>query len=448
MPSVTLLTSGGDTANSDTYVTASVTPTAGRLYLIAVMNSRGSGVGTVAVSGWGLAWEHIGVPEPVTWNSDQRKISILRAAGTPVAGALTIALSIAGSGALWSVFEAGLDATSLASNGAEAVRNIGVNSTGSGNGGVAVTLGAFSNPGNIAIGAFGNLNQEDLLPGSGFTQLSDSNIGSPSSSFMTQYQIGEDTTVDASALGTSAWGAVACELIVTAGGGGTTEFVTAGGTLVVAGAIGRQPQARFTGALSSAGAIVRSASTRAGGGLTSSGALAPARVVVLALAGAVTSTGSLTRAVWVRLTGAVTPAGRTVKQVTVRAAGTLATSGTLATVRAVLLSVGGALASSGALARSAAIVRGGTLATSGAIRRGAHAGLRGTLATGGTVGKAVATTWSGALSLAGTIVTALAGVLNRARAVNRRSVTITTTDEGTRAIDTTDDQTRSIDLEG
>lgn len=213
MASVTLLTADGDTSNSASYLTASISPTASRLYLAAVMNSRGSGVGTVDLAGCGLTWEHIGdVDEPVTWNSEQRKISLFRATGTPTTGQLTITISVSGSGCLWSVFE--IDGAPLTNNGADAMIQAAQATTGSGQSGVTVTMAAFADPGNIALGLFGNLNQEDLTPGDGFTELSDVNITSPNSSFLVEYKLAADTTIDASAAGTSSWGALGVEIAV------------------------------------------------------------------------------------------------------------------------------------------------------------------------------------------------------------------------------------------
>lgn len=104
----TLLTSGASTDNVASYSTVSVTPTAGRLYLVAGLVSGVNPAPDFTLAGWGLTWEQVTTTAFVA-----RGMKLYAAKGTPTAGSLTItAVSGTFTGAGWSVVEAsGVDLT-------------------------------------------------------------------------------------------------------------------------------------------------------------------------------------------------------------------------------------------------------------------------------------------------------------------------------------------------
>lgn len=107
-PSPLHLTSGADTTNQQTYTTASVTPTAGRTWLLAVEVSHASAVGTVTPTGLGLTWTEIdpNSTNGVVWNSTGRRLQVFLGTGTPSSGTISLAVSGTGnSGAAWVLLE-------------------------------------------------------------------------------------------------------------------------------------------------------------------------------------------------------------------------------------------------------------------------------------------------------------------------------------------------------
>ena len=95
-----LLTTGSSTTNTATYTTASIAPTPGRLVLVAVLATVGSGTTTVDVAGCGLNWVKVDQTP-----SAARTAHLFRGMGTPTAGPLTITGGSQMTSALWQVDE-------------------------------------------------------------------------------------------------------------------------------------------------------------------------------------------------------------------------------------------------------------------------------------------------------------------------------------------------------
>lgn len=173
----TSLTSGFDLTDSQSYTTASITPGANALILLAVVTSATTPPADVAsATGNGLTWVAI-ANEVYGPSSQARKITLLRAMGAaPSSGAISI--SVAGSGntkAVWAVSQFdGVDTTGT--NGSGAIVQSAVNNTDGGGTPftLTVTLGALGDAVNNAVYMCSGVdnNGSAVTPGSGYTEIS------------------------------------------------------------------------------------------------------------------------------------------------------------------------------------------------------------------------------------------------------------------------------------
>lgn len=110
------LTTSSSSTDGGPWNTASVTPTASRLYLCSTVVSGTSPAPTIAsVSGWGLTWLQVAT----STGSGTRNTQIFGAIGTPSAGSLTITVGTGNTGTAcgWSVVEvAGADISGTVAN--------------------------------------------------------------------------------------------------------------------------------------------------------------------------------------------------------------------------------------------------------------------------------------------------------------------------------------------
>ena len=214
----TALTSGESAADDTAYVTASITPTANRLVLVAVASRVStSPPESPTLSGNGLTWVEVGTITGT--GASTRRITLFRSMGAaPSAGAITI--DFAGNiqiGAAWSVVEfAGIDTSGA--NGAGAIVQTATNNVGAATS-LTVTLAAFSSADNGAYGAFFAGANEVQSAGAGFTELDDVGTTGEPLRCHTEWRVDNDTTVDASSASSTGRGGVAVE-IKAAGVGG------------------------------------------------------------------------------------------------------------------------------------------------------------------------------------------------------------------------------------
>jgi hypothetical protein len=225
---VTELTSGADTASSDTYATASVTPGANKLILACIAWSASSDIGPPALSGNGLTWVlEDQVVESATGN---RELAIFRAMGaSPSAGAVTIDPPSADvTGLTWAIYEVGGVDTS-GTNGSGAVRQSEVNSSASATS-LTVTLAAFGSANNGTFGFFAFPSSVGVwTPGSGFTGLSTDSYSTPAHMSFAEWRDDNDTTVDASHnQSATAIGGIALELVAPSAAVTQVVMVTGG----------------------------------------------------------------------------------------------------------------------------------------------------------------------------------------------------------------------------
>lgn len=191
------LTSGNSTVDATSYATASISPTKNRLLLAAVYNRITAGTANVpTLTGNGLTWVQVAFIRNL---GNARCLSLFRAMGNPTNGAVTI--DMAGQTQLhcmWSICEFdSVDTTGA--NGANAiVQAVSSNDADAITTSFTVTLAAFASTLNAAYGAFFHANDELSTPGSGFVEIHDTQQSENGVNLMTEYQLANDTSVDAS----------------------------------------------------------------------------------------------------------------------------------------------------------------------------------------------------------------------------------------------------------
>lgn len=195
----TLLAAGNDPANGKVYTTASISPVPNALITIAVMSHRAYGANpSPTISGGGMtAWDEVATTTFDVVGSPLKRVTIFRAMSTaPGSGPITITWDGNVSNSQWIVSQWEGIATS-GTNGAGAIGQTAANA-GDGVDGLAVALGAFGTPSNVAYGVFGvDSSNPAVTPGAGFTEISEQPSGETAASLMAEWGV-NDPTIDAS----------------------------------------------------------------------------------------------------------------------------------------------------------------------------------------------------------------------------------------------------------
>lgn len=188
----THLTTAGNAGSGTSYSTASISPTANALVLVAVTHTIGTGAvpNQASISGAGLTFDHV-----VSGASANVRTSVFRAlSATPSSGALTISFSGQSQDrCIWSVSEfTGIDTGGT--NGADAIVQSVTDATTSTSG--LITLAAFSSSSNATYGMFRLGSNTAFTAGTGFTLLGQATT-STNMSLMSEWRSDNDTTVTA-----------------------------------------------------------------------------------------------------------------------------------------------------------------------------------------------------------------------------------------------------------
>lgn len=197
----TTLTSGSNGADQTRYTTASVSPSANRLIIAFIQNSRGtSPASTPTLSGNGLTWVPINT---ATYRSeggaDRGRVTMFRAMGaTPSAGPVTIDFGgVQQKGCTWAIVEF-RDVDTSGTNGSGAVAQSARQSANDVTS-LTITLAAFGSSSNGTAAMFAiKENTLDLVPETGWTQIAEVNYSSGSNEMMCQWRSDPDTTPSAS----------------------------------------------------------------------------------------------------------------------------------------------------------------------------------------------------------------------------------------------------------
>ena len=201
----TLLTSGASTTDGTSFVTSSITPAANKLILLFVAGTNNGSPATPTASGNGLTYTQVAT---TTWDNARASLTLFEAIGaSPSSGAITISFGAQSQNSCaWDVIEVGgnINTTDPVAQSATNTAN-GVNN-------LTVTLGAFSGSDNITLGAFVISGGTGWTPGTGFTELSDHNVSVDAIGMCTEYQMANDTSVNATHVETNNIGGIAVEV--------------------------------------------------------------------------------------------------------------------------------------------------------------------------------------------------------------------------------------------
>jgi hypothetical protein len=310
------LTSGSSGADASSFATASISPTANRLIIVAVHSAAVTAANAgppSGISGAGLTFAALGTAQSDT--TFGTALSLWRAmSASPSTGALTITFANPQTAINWSVFELdGIDTSGT--NGSGAVNS---NTAGNKNAGatasVTATLAAFASANNGAIAATCSLvagvTIPTCTPDTGWTEIHDTGVADVSISLAieTQWRASNDTT----ALGT--WSTnggiftIAAEII--AASSGTSVALTGQSATVSRGTPVPTLDKALTGAaITSAQGSVGPSQSIAGQAATASGGTATPALDKALTGQAITAAGgTATPAVDKSLTGAAATA--------------------------------------------------------------------------------------------------------------------------------------------
>ncbi len=199
--SCSVLTQSASTSNATNYTTASVTPTANALVLLATVATRNSTVcsdnDVTGVTGNGLTWANIDRQCFSSAGTPVQTVEIWRTMGaSPSTGAINFDFSATTQlNASWAVIECtGVDTGGTNGSGAivQSAKNLIEPGTS-----LTVNLAAFGSANNATIGAFGNATNQAVTPGSSFTELAEQQ-NSEGQTLQVQWRNDNDTSVDAS----------------------------------------------------------------------------------------------------------------------------------------------------------------------------------------------------------------------------------------------------------
>lgn len=207
---LTLGDNGG--VGSDSYFTASITPTTDRLILCSVFSYLISGPpDPPTLSGNSVTW--VQVSSQAMRTGTQGRLSIFRAMGIPTTGSINIDFAgVSQSQCLWGVVEFS-GVTTTGANGADAVGNTTSGGFLAGTG-ATLTLPAFGSVNNATLGVLAQFSSSSFANGSGFTQLQHQDVsGVNHVLFDIEWRVDNDTTVDWTWIGSSEYTAIALELV-------------------------------------------------------------------------------------------------------------------------------------------------------------------------------------------------------------------------------------------
>ena len=220
---MTSLTSGADDTNQETYVTASISPPANELILVAVQG--GSTVDPVVSSITGNDLTYTEVATVVI--DGNRRITLFRAMGAaPSAGAVTIVIPAVGVYCHWSIASfAGVNTGGT--HGSAAIVQSATNTADAATS-LTVTLAAFAGAGNATYGCLGRSTgaEDPITVGTGFTEIHEVATATNLGSTQSQWRNDNDTSVDWSWSSGSEPAGIAVEIgaAASAGSGRTKHF--------------------------------------------------------------------------------------------------------------------------------------------------------------------------------------------------------------------------------
>src|SRR5262245_48598150 len=195
---VSLLTEIGDTSNTNSYATSSVSPAAAALILVGITCSTGGTLGDPSsVTGNGITYTKVGHVDFNSIAAPNRRTLIYRGlSSAPTSGAITSAWPSNQSGVGTQVVQV-VNADTSGTNGAGACVNFDIVQQDSGST-IVLTMDALSNSANLVVAFFGGVQQNNHTPTTDWTGLgSGATWATPTMGQGVMYK-GNDTTADAS----------------------------------------------------------------------------------------------------------------------------------------------------------------------------------------------------------------------------------------------------------
>ena len=204
----TTLTTSSSGAGGSSFNTASISPTANSLVLVATRSNVGTTPNIPTITGASMTWVEI---TNTLFSSDNGQISLFRSlSSSPGSGALTIDFAGQSQDQIhWQISEfANVDRSGT--NGSGAIVQ-STTTTASSVTTITATLSAFSSVNNATYGCIGANNTKVFTAGSGFTELGQNNDNSRS--IEAEWKNSNDTSVDWT-VGANAdnFGAIAIEI--------------------------------------------------------------------------------------------------------------------------------------------------------------------------------------------------------------------------------------------
>ena len=213
----THLTTAGNGTDASSFATASVSPTASRILIIAIQNSHGTTPATPTVTGLNLTWTE---RKTQLFATNLRRLTVFTATSgaIPGSGALTIDFAAATQTVCgWSLSE--FSEVSALAPVVQAVGNAANSNTGE------VALAAFADAvNNATYGAFAGADNTTASAGTDFTLLGTAAFSSPLAVIASEWRLGEDTSVDMALGGSQNYGGIAMELAA-----GSSDLPATGG---------------------------------------------------------------------------------------------------------------------------------------------------------------------------------------------------------------------------
>jgi hypothetical protein len=180
-----------------------VTLKAGRLYLLAVENSKASADAVSAITGGSTFTSRA----TTQYNGTGNRITLLSSVpAVDVTGALTIDFGAGNTqtGCVWSLLECSGVNTATTDGVVQAVAATGNTAN------PTVALAAFGDARNATFSAFANL-ASAATPGPGWTEMADLSAATPAQFLETQWRVDSDRNASAT-ITSGQWGAIACEI--------------------------------------------------------------------------------------------------------------------------------------------------------------------------------------------------------------------------------------------
>jgi hypothetical protein len=207
-----IFSTGEPGTDDDAFSTPSYTPTADRLLIAYVENSKSSTPDTPTFSGNGLTWDQlVTYLSDVTGTQHRLTIFVAKSGSSPSTGAATADFA--------TLLQSGCTIIVDEFNGADltgtALAAIVQHKTGPSSGSatsVTITLDNAIGAGNATYGGIHHQQNEGNNPGTGYTELKDGVRLSPTSASMTEYRADGQQAVDASWTTSGLHGGIALEI--------------------------------------------------------------------------------------------------------------------------------------------------------------------------------------------------------------------------------------------